>query len=109
MPRRIGKKPPHRRRTFLRQWREHRILTLEKAAERFEMSAAQLSRLETGASDVTLGFLELAADAYLTDVASLLMRDPTNPEGIWSIWELAKPGERRQIEDLARVVVRRRA
>jgi uncharacterized protein with HEPN domain len=40
-------------------------------------------------------------------VASLLMRDPTDPEAMWSIWENALPAERRQIEELAKVVTRK--
>jgi transcriptional regulator with XRE-family HTH domain len=79
------------------------------AAARFEMSAAQLSRIETGKSPYTQDFLEMAAESYRTDVASLLKRDPTDEDAIWSIWDQAKPGERQQIEELARVVVRRRA
>lgn len=72
------------------------------------MSPAQLSRIETGKSPYTQDFLELAADAYQTDVASLLMRNPAEPSGMWSIWDGAKPGERQQIEDVARALVRRR-
>lgn len=97
MPRRIRGKAV-RRRTFLRQWREFRNLTLEQASSRFDMSPAQLSRIETGKQPYTQDFLELAAEAYMVpDVASLLMRDPSDPEAIWSIWDQARPAERRQI------------
>jgi transcriptional regulator with XRE-family HTH domain len=106
MPRRIRGSAP-RRQTFLRQWRKSRDLTLERAADRFNMSAAQLWRIETGEAPYTQDFLELAARAYRTDVASLLMRDPTDPEALWSIWENALPGERRQIEELAKVITRK--
>lgn len=107
MPRRIGSDRAGRRsRTYLKQWRVYRGLTLERAAERFDMSGAQLSRVENGKSPYTQDFLELAAEAYLTDVASLLMRNPEAPEALWSIWDHAKPGERRMIEDLARTVVK---
>ncbi len=44
------------------------------------MSAAQLSRIETGKSDVTLGFLQMAAEAFGTTVASLLDRRPGEKE-----------------------------
>ena len=106
MPRRIRQKNIPRKRTYLRQWREFRELSLERAAERFDMSAAQLSRIETGKSPYTQDFLELAAFAYRTDVPSLLMRDPTDPEAIWSIWDQAKPGERRQIVEIAKTLIR---
>jgi transcriptional regulator with XRE-family HTH domain len=106
MPRRIRDPRRTRKRTFLRQWREYRNLTLEKAAERFDMSAAQLSRIETGKSPYTQDFLELAAYAYQTDAASLLMRDPADPDAVWSLWETAKPSQRRMIIDIAKTVLR---
>lgn len=40
------------------------------------MSAGQLSRIENGKSDMTLGFLEMAADAYGTTIPNLLDRRP---------------------------------
>lgn len=70
------------------------------------MSAAQLSRIETGKSPYTQDFLELAAHAYQTDVPSLLMRDPTDPDAMWSIWDRAKPGERRMIVDIAKTIIK---
>ena len=112
MPRRIKVETTNRKPTFLRAWRKHRGLTLERAIERFiaggldEMSAAQLSRIERGESPYTQDFLELAAIAYQTDVASLLMRDPTDPEGIWSIWDKALPGERRAIVEHAKITAK---
>jgi hypothetical protein len=30
-------------------------------------------------------------------VVDFLIRDPTDPEGIWSLWEAAKPAQRKQI------------
>lgn len=97
MPIRIGhKRARSRRRTFLKEWRKAKNLTLEKAAERFGMSAGQLSRIENGKSDVTLGFLELASEAYGTSIASLLDRrpgeekDPTQ-EQLRAIREILEP------------------
>lgn len=107
MPRRIAKPTPARprRRTFLKQWRDFRGLTQERAAERFNMSAAQLSRIETGKQPYSQDFLELAAEMYMTDVASLLIRDPQNPDAIWTIWDQAKPGEKSLIVDIAKRVL----
>jgi hypothetical protein len=50
--------------------------------------------------------LETVAERLSTDVASLLMRDPTDPDAIWSLWERAKPGERRMILDIARTILK---
>lgn len=107
MPKRIAYRPKRpRRRTFFRQWREHRGLTQEQLADRLETSVASVSRLENGSQPYTQDTLEALAEAFNTDPASLIMRDPTQPEAIWSLWEQAKTGERQLIEELARSVVK---
>jgi transcriptional regulator with XRE-family HTH domain len=106
MPPRVAlQKPQSRNRHFVRQWREHRGLSQDQLAARLEMSKASLSRIETLKQPYTQDFLEACAAARKTHPASLLMRDPTAQEAIWSIWEKAAPGERKQIEDVARVLV----
>ena len=107
MPKRIAYRPkPARRRTFFRQWREFRGLTQEQLAERVETSVPSISRLENGTQPYTQDTLEALAEALNTDPASLLMRDPSNPEAIWSLWDRAKQDERQLIEELARSVVK---
>lgn len=110
MPRRVAFQKA-RRPIFVRQWREHRELSQEALADRLHMSAAQLSRIETGKQPYTQDFLEAAADALRTDVPSLLMRnplkeDPSDPESIWSLWDHAKPAERRMIVTIAKGVTK---
>jgi transcriptional regulator with XRE-family HTH domain len=106
----MGKRSPRPRvqyrRTFIRQWREHRTLTLEQLADRIGTTHASLSRIERGLQPYSQPLLEALADALMTDAASLLMRDPSDPEGIWSIWDHAKPGERRMIVDIAKTVTK---
>jgi transcriptional regulator with XRE-family HTH domain len=93
------------RRTFIRQWREHRerVKTINEA---LETTHASLSRIERGLQPYNQPLLEAIAEALQTDVASLLMRDPSSPEDIWSVWDQAKPGERKMIVDLARTVLK---
>lgn len=95
-----------RRATFLRQWRIHRHMTLEQVAERVPMDKGNLSKVERGILQYNQEMLERLADIYMTDVASLLMRDPSQPEAIWSLWDRAKPGTRRQIESVAEAILR---
>ena len=92
--------------TCIRQWRHHRGMTLEKLAARLDMTASHLSMLERGQRGYTQDTLEALARALQTDVASLLMRDPSDPDAIWSIWDQAKPGQRRQIVEIARTLVK---
>jgi transcriptional regulator with XRE-family HTH domain len=94
------------RRTYIRQWRQHRGLTLEKLAGRMDMTPSHMSMLERGQRGYTQETLEAVAAALQTDVASLLMRDPTDPDAIWTIWDQAKPGQRKQIVEIARTLVK---
>ena len=94
------------RRTFIRQWRHHRGLTLEKIADRLDMTPSHLSMLERGQRGYVQETLEAVASALQTDVASLLMRDPSDPDAIWSIWDQAKPAQRRQIMEIAKTLIK---
>lgn len=99
------------RKTFIREWREFRGLTLEQVVERVRASVggfthASLSRIERGLQPYSQPILEALAEALSTEPASLLTRNPTDPEGIWSVWDQAKPGERKVIVDIARTVIK---
>jgi transcriptional regulator with XRE-family HTH domain len=107
MPKRIAfQKKRARRRTFFKEWRLHRGLSQEQLADRLETSVASISRIESGTQPYTQDVLEAMAEALMTDPASLLMRNPDDPEAMWSIWDQAKKGERQLIEELARSVVK---
>lgn len=95
------------RRTFIRQWREHRGLTLEQLADRVDMTPSHLSMLERGGRGYTQNTLEALAEALQTDAASLLMRDPTKDTAIWSVWEHARPGDRQKIVEIAKTITGR--
>lgn len=101
-------------RTFLREWRDTAGLTLERAASRIGeltgegLTHGQLSRIERGLQPYSQAILEAAADAYGTDPASLLMRNPNDSDAIWSIWDQAGKGERQEIENFARFTVGRK-
>lgn len=109
MSKRIGYNPKRARRiTFIKQWREFRELTQDELADRLETSKASISRIEAGEQAYTQDFLEACAEALRTDPESLLMRDPTNPDAMWSLWEQAKQGQRDEIEKYAKFVVKSR-
>jgi transcriptional regulator with XRE-family HTH domain len=107
-PRKGSPFPPRARfrPTFIRQWRDHRGLNQEQLADRLGMTQSHLSMLENGKRGYTQETLEAIADALQTDAASLLMRNPQDGDAIWSIWEQAKPGERRMIVDIAKTVTK---
>lgn len=92
--------------TYIREWRQHRGLTLERLADRIGMKASALSYLERGQSAYTQGTLELLAEALQTTPASLIMRNPVEEDAIWTIWENASEGEKRQIVEVAKALRR---
>lgn len=103
---------PQWRRTFIKQWRNQRGMTQEALAERVGekiggFTHASIGRIENGKQPYSQPILEAIAEALNVDVADLLMRDPSEPSAIWSIWDQAKPGERRVIEDMAAAFMER--
>lgn len=101
------RKPAYRK-TYLRAWREERGRTLEDAAAFAGITHASLSRIERGLQPYSQAILEALSEYYMTDVASLLIRNPKDKDSIWSIWEAAKPGERVTvvIGDVARTTIK---
>ena len=90
-----------RHKTFLREWRNKAGKTLEAVAEHLHMSHSQLSRIERGKQPYNQELLEALADLYMCDVVDLLIRDPSDPNGMWSIWDQATPAQRLQIVAVA--------
>jgi transcriptional regulator with XRE-family HTH domain len=74
--------PPRKqyRRTFIREWRKYRGLTIEQLAGRVDVQPSALSYLERGQSGYTQGTLESIAHALSTTPEALLTVDP-NKEG----------------------------
>lgn len=85
-------RPPH----FVKQWRKHRGLSQEALAERIGKTHSAISQLERGKIDYTQGMLEALADALMCEPADLLMRDPSQDQMIWSLWETLSEVERKQ-------------
>lgn len=101
-------------RHFLRAWRKHVGITQTEAVERgralFEdrvvaegeeaslkrigLSQPSLARIEKGETPYNQTLLEILAEVYGTDVPSLIMRNPADPEGIWSIYDQIPVQER---------------
>ena len=109
-------KKPQFNPTFIKQWREHRELSQEELAERVATyfqerdsskgyTHASIQRLENGLIGYTQQVLEAIADALNTDPASLLMRNPEDSEGLWSVWDKAKPADRQKIIEIAKTLV----
>jgi transcriptional regulator with XRE-family HTH domain len=81
-------------RHFIREWRKHRGLTQDQLAERVGISRPQLSKIEKGKRKYDQAFLEAAAEELRCDPADLLVRNPLEPGGIWSIWDRVPASQR---------------
>lgn len=92
------------RRTFIREWRKHRDMTLEELAEAVDMTASHFSMLERGQRGYTQETLEAVAVALKTSSGALLNRNPLVDGEDWAVWEQAKPSDRRLAMDLLRTV-----
>jgi transcriptional regulator with XRE-family HTH domain len=90
-----------RQKWFLREWRKHRGLTIEKLAERLDVSKGYVSDMERGKKRYNQDQLEALADALECEPADLLMRDPSDTEAVWSVWECVPAAKR---EDALRVL-----
>ena len=91
---------------YIRQWRKHRGLTQEQLAERIGISKSYVTKIETFKRRYDQPFLEAAAEALRCEPADLIMRDPTDPDGIWSVWDTLAPVERRQVVEIAKTLRR---
>jgi transcriptional regulator with XRE-family HTH domain len=101
----IAKPKRERRPNFLRQWRKHKGLTLEAVGAEVAMTGPNLGRVEKGEVPYSQDLLEQLADIYGCEIADLLVRDPTDPEGMWSIWDRAQPAQRSQIAAVAKALL----
>ena len=93
-----------RNRTFLREWRLHRHLTQERAAERLGIDQSTLSRIERGQHPYDQDFLETAAEAYRCEPADLIVRNPLAHDAIWSIVDNLRKAPQAQQEQVRAVL-----
>ena len=98
-----------RHRTYLREWRKFKGKQLVPVAEHLHMSHSQLSRIERGIQPYNQELLEALADLYMCDVVDLLIRDPSEDESMWTLWERAKPGQRNQIVAVTEAILKQSA
>lgn len=83
-----------RQRWFLKEWRTFRGLTQQQLADRLDTTKSVISALENGKQRWNQDILELAAEALNCDPVDIIVRDPTAPEPIWSIWDRVPPSNR---------------
>lgn len=89
-----------RQRILLKEWRNFRGLTQERLASRAGVTQGLISQLENDRTDYSGEVLAALADALGCTPADLLIRNPTQPDAVWSIMDnlrSATPEEREQV------------
>lgn len=94
-----------KQRHFIKEWRKHRGLTQETLGERIGVDRTYVSKIEKGRKRYDQPFLEAAAVALACSPADLIMRDPTQPDALWSILERVPASERQHATDAAAAVL----
>lgn len=77
----VAKPKRQRSRHFLRQWRNHKGLSQEEAADRADIDRSTLSRIEAGAVPYNQDLLERLALAYGCDPQDLITINPAHWDG----------------------------
>lgn len=95
---------PMGQRHYIREWRKFRGLSQEQLAERIGISRPHLSKIEKGSRKYDQAFLEAASEELRCAPADLIMRDPSQTEGIWSIWDQLAPLQRAQVVEIAKTL-----
>lgn len=90
---------------FIREWRKHRRRTQVQLAEQMGMARSYLSLIESGQRRYDQPFLEAAAEALNCSPADLIMRNPADPDGLWSVYDGLTPPQRKQAVQLLRVLI----
>lgn len=86
-------KKPSFRRTFLKEWREHRGYTQEQAAEMIGMDRSNLSRVERAEIPYSQALLEAAAEAYNCQPVDILIRNPLLHDAPWSVYDTLRKAD----------------
>lgn len=98
---RMAQAPKRFQRTFIRNWRKHRGLTLEQLGASLDMTASNLSMLERGERGYSQETLERIAASLQTDVASLIERKPGQFD-VAHFFGRASPDTRNAVEKILR-------
>jgi transcriptional regulator with XRE-family HTH domain len=89
---------------YIREWRKFRGVSQSELAEKIEMGAGHLSRIERGTVAYTQQVLEKVGAALKCTPADLLSRDPAAAEDIWAIYEAMQPVQRVQLVEIAKML-----
>lgn len=107
MKKKTGRRKQYRR-TFIKAWREYRKLSLRQLADdmvdengNLLITPQSIGRIENGKQPYNQVILEGLAKALDCSVADLLIRNPTDTQAPWELWNgLPETGKRQAVEML---------
>lgn len=91
---------------YIKEWRKFRGLTQVQLAERIGIDRSYVTKIETGARRYDQPFLTAAAQVLSCDPVDLIIRDPSDPEGIWGVWSELRPEQRAQLVEIGKTLKR---
>lgn len=97
-------RPQKQQRWFIREWRDHRELTLQQVASELETSVSMISELERGIRRMNDGWVDKLSRIFRVEPNDLLRPPGESPHELEAIWSLASEDDRRKILDMARII-----
>lgn len=91
---------------YIKEWRKFRGLTQDQLAERIGVTKSYVSKIESFKRRYDQPFLEAAAEVLQCSPADLIIRDPSDPDGIWSVWDALTTPQRNQVVEIAKTIKR---
>lgn len=92
---------------YLREWRKAKGYSLVQLGELVGKSHGQLSKIENGKHPWSQDLLEQLAKIYGCGPIDLLVSGPADQPNIFSIWHKANASQKREIADIADIVLKR--
>lgn len=104
-PARRPRPAPTWRRTFLKDWRLHRDLTVEELAERAGLAASTISSIENHQAGYSAESLDKLAVALSVEPGWILSVNPNNDQDMLMLWQRATPADRARIAAVVRALI----
>jgi transcriptional regulator with XRE-family HTH domain len=98
------KKPTPRNRIYMREWRENRGLTMDQMEALIGLSKGSLSRIESGKTPYYQDVIEVYADTLGCTPADLISRSPTDPEGVFQVWDEIRDDRKAEAIEVLKVL-----
>lgn len=92
--------------TFVKQWRIRRDLTVAELAEEAGLSTGNVSGIENATQGYSADSLRALAKALDVTTGMLLDVNPEDGPGIWDLWSGADATQRSQITEIVTTIVK---